>query len=1077
MVSDRILKMAHVDITQFVAALAENSELGAEFSEKEQALIYPHAAGDLDHAAIRALNQATHSIEPDGCRISKAELDRLQKDHYWHNEASLFQALDYFANKNGIHRLFSGDARASFKFKPDEKKADELYYWFERFHAAGLYLTLEDARFSAYWLWRLQYTDKFWDFFGTTFIPEYLPGRNPEVNPTIQRLINPGWSYAARFYSVTIKDAWDHHELLARPDFLDFKNQLEKNYAGMRIIDDLAYYITLFNDPEKRAMVLDNTAAAHRITQHVVLGDLLEPEEITELKRIHSAKSDEELKQIGELYLQLRQTYKFPSQLSFADLIRLVELSELGDEERNEICFAEKTRYYFYVIENANLVKPRTTQKTKTPRRLAELFSFRDYITWLPEVPSPYVEEIYKLATNPHWDVIQSYVHQQFREAGVPLTVLKDAHFLEVIRHLFAITEPHVAEYYQDELRGLESIKVLIMLYGNFPAQFSALIGLPKEILVTYAQLMGDGFDGISHHGLPATWHINGMAYSLNNTWGLLALLASRDPELPMHILGFFEAFFGCKPNAEAITSMAGHLLRHNVRMIDYQDAALANYYNKITSDDPAVRQSPKLDGNIGHCRDGLCRINPAFFIDVLTALPILKNNPGILITLDQLGIKAISWKLLREVTQNPQFIRTIQSPVFGQLWHYFNKFYENDYDIDDRIRIVLLNINFGTTPEFIAELAKAGYPLALETMDMLALLAQDKTLLGSADFKLFLNRYTTEFFPRDKNLRDLTRLVNLYKLWLRDPQVVDKIRSREFFEFYAEIRDHYGKDMSPQYALKPALNSDTLGVYKLFMMGVPWGKLALLRSRIGYQQHGHAINQLYILAVIAQDPELTALLQDRSALLQKIGDYLARHPVTGQREFGQAEVKRYSFFNGHEPILFLMAVYIMLKAFEDKRLLKEIATQALADMQDSRTEYGGDVVYNTAAQSVMFQLTPSLSTSDHEHATLAPKVDPTALASYHYHAVSGSQYAAFDNSLNIIPSPMDYISSGTSQLPGIVITPLGRDGRFLKLNFFLYYKDHPGVTMMEAMGFPELDASGYYSIDLGVRYIDMNLE
>lgn len=1051
--------MAHVDITQFVAALAENSELGAEFSDKELALVYPHAEGDLDQAAIRALNQATHSIEPDGCRISKAELDRLQKDYYWHNEASLFQALDYSANKNGIHRLFSDEARANFTFKADAKNTEDPYYWFEKFHEEGLHLTLEDIRHLRTLVYVLEHNEEeFWDFFRTTFIPEYLPGRNPNGNSVIYGMIDPNWPPVVKFYSMTIKIAWNHHELLARPDFLDFKNQLEKNYAAVRIIDDLAYYIALFNDPEKREVLLSSTAAAHRITQYIVLGGLLKPAEIMELKHISEAKSDEELKQIGELYLQLRQTYKFPSQVSIAELIQLVELGELGAEERHEICFAEKTQRYFYVIKNANKVRPKTSKKTETPRRLAELFSFRNYIKELPEVPSPDVAEIYKLTTEPDWCSIGFYNWNL-----APVTVIKDAQFLKAVRQLFATIEQNVDEGFLSHLRDLESIRGLIILYGHFPTQFSALMNLPREILVTYAQLMGNGFDSLLGYRLPAAWHVNGMEYPLHNTWGLLALLADRDPELPGHILGFFETFFGCKPNMSSITTVAAHLLKHNFRMIDYRDAAIVNFYKQITSDDPAVRKSPEISGEFGTRWQGLYHIDPAFFIDAFTALPILKNNPGILVTLAQLGIKQVSWNLLNEITHHPEFIHTIQSPAFGQLWHYLDKYYANDDNIDNRISNVLLNATFGATPEFVEELAKAGFPLTTETMDHLALLAQEKTLIGSENFKSFLNRYTVEFFPHDRDLDDLISLVQLYKLYLRDPQVVDKIRSREFCEFYSKILDQYGGE---NMSLEPTLNGGTLGVYKLFMMGVPWAKLAVLRSYIGYQRYGHAINQLYVLAVIAQDPELAALLQDRSALMQKIWDYLAKH-----------EVKRNSFLNSNTPELFLMVVYITLKALENKRLRTEIATMALADMQDSRTEYGGDVVYNTAAQSVVFQLTPSLSTSDYQHAGIVSKVRPTALATYHYHVTRGEQSMAFDFSMHITPSAPDYLSSGKNQLPGIVITPVGRHGRYLKLNFYLYYKERPDATMMEVWGYPDLEDGGYHTVNLGVRYIDMNLE
>jgi hypothetical protein len=290
--------MVRVNIEQFVYGLQALSESGDIFSAKEETFIYPGSMGILDKGAIASLNSAVHSVEPDGSRISKDELQKLMTDHYFSGEENFFFALDYFARKKGTENLFSSDAREFLKESLGAGIKDRACDFYLRLHSLGVHVTLEQCmqileqigeKYRSYVGNDVLQDKGFWEFFATIILRYHLPfGVIGDAEHVYANVIRNNFFDESRltplFMEGVIAAYSRHHQILSSPEFISFILVVQDSYAGVRVIKDVDYYVELYQSPDRRNAVLKHASYARKVTKHIPVTGSLEIDDLKVLK-------------------------------------------------------------------------------------------------------------------------------------------------------------------------------------------------------------------------------------------------------------------------------------------------------------------------------------------------------------------------------------------------------------------------------------------------------------------------------------------------------------------------------------------------------------------------------------------------------------------------------------------------------------------------------------------------------------------------------------------------------------------------------------------------------------------------
>ncbi len=269
-----------------------------------------------------------------------------------------------------------------------------------------------------------------------------------------------------------------------------------------------------------------------------------------------------------------------------------------------------------------------------------------------------------------------------------------------------------------------------------------------------------------------------------------------------------------------------------------------------------------------------------------------------------------------------------------------------------------------------------------------------------------------------------------------------DELFSDKFSEIHQLLKNDFHLTYINSKVLKPILQlSGTIG------------EIEEVKELINGFDGDFTANDLFILSVINQSPELKGLLEDKEKLINLCGSIYQREPVF-RTLWGGGAKENYTERPDLENLsnIALLRLYLLNEGLKSSETLNQLRNIVMNDVEDTSTEYGGVITYNEHLLNFNF-VKSSIHNHNGAYSNLLDKWLYGGIMSFHLHALTynESKYAGPSGRVGGQGGDIPYVDY--YNLTDVVITPLGKAGDRILINVDMYWVTEGGEERIIDLG------------------------
>ncbi|MFH0780632.1 MAG: hypothetical protein V2B20_01605 [Pseudomonadota bacterium] len=402
---------------------------------------------NIDRQRMDELASIVNSVEADGSRISENE---IRSSAFFKDNQKFFDVLQIEAKRQNVS-IFSPDHGVALeKIVSDDMTWFDIYQklleaGFNNVTFANAHNLENDAKVFGH---ELLSETGFWEFVSDYVVPHYF---------TYSEKVHFAGLFQEAFFGVGLLSLYNKHSRIMRDSrFISFAESISHNYVGVNVVDDITYFVELYNDPSRLEAVLskNNCEKARRLTEYIPISGALEQ---SDFDKIEPFINSVDLKEAGRFVANVNQALKLSrNSVRLEDLPLVLEL--YNDPKMQRLITSGKLGRY------ADLMRGRISIY---PRNWRDLVVFVQNVLLLPDDATIFSSAI---------SLIERYgcvysVHigngEVKFEADTVLKALVTLNRSVVVRDLLAvyriknkINEKYPVTLYLDDLLGLAKLDV-----------------------------------------------------------------------------------------------------------------------------------------------------------------------------------------------------------------------------------------------------------------------------------------------------------------------------------------------------------------------------------------------------------------------------------------------------------------------------------------------------------------------------------------------------------------------------------------------------------------------------------------